>query len=478
MGRRRDPRLTRMSGQVAGLDRAPYARRLARQVLNAPARLPAGALDKAKVCLLDLIGCAFEARSLPWSTRALALARPVADGVPIIGHDRLFHPADAAFVNATMGHGLVREDMHAASVSHHGVVIWPVLLALAGERQVDGRSLLTAAIMGYEAGAKIGRVLFDAGLSRLFRPTSFAGLLGATIAGAWLLRLSEDETTAALSLAANMAGGLNQWPASGADEMYYHPGIAARNTLLAVGLAQAGSYASEDIFEGEAGLFQAFKRAPFHEPEALFANGTAEILAVYNKPAPACNFAQSACQAAVQVANAIDGNAEEVQGIIIRVPEAAARYPGCDYRGPFRRALQAKMSIQYGVAAALVRGVVEEDNYRQLDEARILALVARSRLETDAAFTAAFPSRQAAEVIVVLRDGRNVARRLDDVIPASPDEVRQRFHRAASIVLGERRAASLAALIDHLEDIRDAGEVARQCRQEAGAAAAPNLRRA
>ena len=31
------------------------------------------------------------------------------------------------------------------------------------------------------------------------------------------------------------------------------------------------------------------------------------------------------------------------------------RYPGCDFAGPFQRALQAKMSIQFGVAAALQR---------------------------------------------------------------------------------------------------------------------------
>ncbi len=38
--------------------------------------------------------------------------------------------AEAAFANAVLGHGLVREDMHTGSVSHLGIVIFPTLLAL------------------------------------------------------------------------------------------------------------------------------------------------------------------------------------------------------------------------------------------------------------------------------------------------------------------------------------------------------------
>ena len=38
------------------------------------------------------------------------------------------------------------------------------------------------------------------------------------------------------------------------------------------------------------------------------------------------------------------------------------RYPGCDFAGPFQRALQAKMSIQFGVAAALQRKAIAEEN--------------------------------------------------------------------------------------------------------------------
>src|SRR5256885_15782827 len=122
-------------------------------------------------------------------------------------------------------------------------------------------------------------------------------------------------------------------------------------------------------------------------------------MAVYNKPAPACNFAQTAAQTALRVAREL-GTSEDIATVSIGVPEAAARYPGCDSKGPYRNALQAKMSIPFSVAAVLARGAIAEDNYAQITDPQILGLVDRTELECDSGFTAAFPARQGAEVVV------------------------------------------------------------------------------
>ena len=47
----------------------------------------------------------------------------------------------------------------------------------------------------------------------------------------------------------------------------------------------------------------------------------------------------------------------DIESIVVKASAAAVGYPGCDYAGPFERILQAKMSIQYCVAATLARGV-------------------------------------------------------------------------------------------------------------------------
>jgi 2-methylcitrate dehydratase PrpD len=440
------------------------ARQLARQAAAfLPQPLPQDVARKARTCLLDFLCCVFESRELETSRQALAITRPAGRGAQVIGTAIIAHPADAAFANATMGHGLVREDMHVASIGHHGVVVWPALLALAERNPVDGARFLAAAVIGYEAAARIGTALFDAELARLFRPTGLASPVGTALAGACLVGLDEDGAVRAMALAANTSSGLNQWPHSGGGEMYFHPGFAARNAVTAVELAEAGAHASADIIEGEAGLIAAFRRKPPRAEIALFRDGRAEILAVFNKPAPACNFAQTPCQAALQIARELGEQRREISKITIRASDGAVRYPGCDFAGPFERPLQAKMSIQFGVAAALANAALEEANYRIPESDEIRRLVAATTLAADTAFTAAYPAKQGAEVEVDLTNGERVMRRLDDVVAASEEEVRARFRRAAALAVGEDTAREIERLVDGLEQTRDAGRVAALC---------------
>jgi 2-methylcitrate dehydratase PrpD len=426
-------------------------------------QLSAPAQAKLKMCLLDYLSCAFEARDLPTSRQAIAVTAKLTSGSAIVGFDAVTSAADAGFANATLGHGLVREDMHAGSIGHHGVVVWPVLLALAQRTPVSGARLLCAAAIGYEVGGRVGRALMTAGLARLFRPTGILGPLAGAMAGSVLLGLGEDASVSALALAANTSSGLNQWPHEGGSDMYFHPGFAARSAVTAIELAEAGAYGSELIIEGPGGLFAAFGRVRSPEAIALFPDDSSEeILAVYNKPVPACNFAQTACQAAIRVAQEID-SVSAIDAITVHLPDAAIDYPGCDFPGPYRHALQAKMSIQYGVAAALVRKSVAEQSYRRLDDPAVLRLAVLMRLKRDSEFTAAFPGAQGAEVEVNLSTGARISRRISDVVAATESEIRARFRNAASEVIGMERTDAVEEMIDSLERFNHAGRIAELC---------------
>lgn len=440
------------------------ARQLARASLAVDlGRFDADVIAKAKICLLDFLSCAFEAKDHPWSRQAIGIARACEGGSTVIGTGKLATSGDAAFANATLGHGLVREDMHAASICHHGVVIWPTLLALSERTKLSGATFLAAAIIGYEAGAAIGAALFTADLARLYRPTGLVAPLGAALAGSHALGLTEDAATSAVSIAANTSSGLNEWPRAGGSEMYFHPGFAARNAIAAIELAEAGAVASETIIEGEAGLFAAFRRQPAPAGIRLFAGRRPEIMAVYNKPAPACNFAQTSAQAALLVAREL-GNSEQIETVSIRVPEAAARYPGCDSAGPFRNALQAKMSIPFSVAAVLARGALEEDNYAQIDDPETLRLIGRTDLRSEPGLSAAFPANQGAEILVGLRNGMSMRQRLDNVIAATPEEIRARFRQAAGGVIGDGRTKRLEQTVDDCVSLPDGRVIADLCR--------------
>jgi 2-methylcitrate dehydratase PrpD len=406
--------------------------------------VPAEAVEKVKLCLLDMLSCAYESLDLEPSKQAIQIASRAQGCSTIIGTRFRAAAAEAAFANATLGHGLVREDMHTGSVSHLGVVIFPTLLALAESKTVSGADFIRAAVCGYEVGASVGRAVMDAEIVRRFRPTGITGPLGAAVAGSLLLGLSEDASTSALGLASNTTGGVNEWPASGADEMFFHVGFAARNAVTAVELAELGAFASETALDGPAGLFAALGRAD-RAPQVKLFGGAPEILSVYHKPAPACNYAQTACQAARALAAEQGVRGADIAAIEVKASAAALNYPGCSATGPFERVLQAKMSIPYCVAAALLRGAIEEANYRMLKDPELLRLVGVTTLEEDANFTRAYPRMQGTEVVITLRDGRTAARRLDDLVPATAEGVRARFRSACPA------AAEIEAMVDGLE---------------------------
>jgi 2-methylcitrate dehydratase PrpD len=389
-------------------------------------QLPVAVVDKVKTGLLDMLSCALEAGTLPWGCQAVQMASRNGGGTAhIVGTHFRASPGDAAFANATLGHGLVREDMHTGAVSHLGVVLYPTLLALAERQPVSGKDFIRAAVCGYEAGAAIGRALVDKEFVQFHRPTGTTGPIGAALAGSILLGLDENVTVSAIGLAANTASGLNEWPFCGGDEMFFHPGFAARNAVTAVELASLGAFASETSLDGRAGLFAALGRSDRLASITPFQRDSWEILSVYYKPAPACNYAQTACQAALAAGREIASS--DIAEIRVACSAAAVAYPGCNYAGPFDRVLQAKMSIQYCVAATLATGKIEEANYRLLNDSEVARLVRIMSLESDAEFTANYPAAQGAEVTLTLRDGATHRRRLRDLVPSTPEQIRARF---------------------------------------------------
>ncbi len=439
------------SAAPARMASSSLARRAA-QAAIAPRPPSPAAAAKLRICLLDVIGAALESGDLPWGRQAIGLAAPIAGGAPIIGAHRST-PGDAAFANAVLAHGLVREDMHAGAISHLGVVVIPTLLALAATRRVTGAAFIAAGIAGYEIGARIGAALITTELARLFRPTGITGPLAAAAAGSALLGLDLDRATNAIALAANVTGGLNEWPATGGTEMFFHPGFAARNALAATELAAAGAEASDSALDGPAGLFAGLRRDTAL-PEIGFFEAEPEILAVYNKPVPACNFAQTACQVALRLVHDQAVQPEDIRAIRIRVTRAAARYPGCAATGPFDRLLQAKMSIPFGVAATLLQGHIAESNYALPPGPALERLLSVTRLEEDAALTARFPAQQGASIELDLGD-RQVSAALADVVAATPQQVRERFLQAATARLGPERAAAINAFVGGLAEATD-----------------------
>ena len=164
-----------------------------------------------------------------------------------------------------------------------------------------GRDFIAAAVVGYEVGGQIGRAVMDAEVANIHRPTGITGPVAAAAAGARLLALDVEAATSAIALGANTTVGLQPVGAYRRQRNVL-PCRLRRTQCGERGRVwpNSGAFASPSALDGEAGLFAALGNAP-RQPQCELFTGEPEILSVYHKPVPACNFAQTACQAALQL---------------------------------------------------------------------------------------------------------------------------------------------------------------------------------
>lgn len=189
--------------------------------------------------LLDVMACAIAGAADP-SARAVAdlCSRMGSGTAPTLGSRRANAAPWAAMAGGTAAHALDFDDNFAPATTHASAVLVPALFALAGEIGSSGEQLATAYIVGLEIQARIGRALNPGHYESGWHATSTIGVIGGAGACSRLLGLNGDETLAALSAAASMASGSKKQ--FGTMMKSAHAGLAAKNSVLAARMAQAG----------------------------------------------------------------------------------------------------------------------------------------------------------------------------------------------------------------------------------------------
>ncbi len=371
-------------------------RQLARFAAGADVgRLPAEIVDKAKACLLYAMGVGAAGLRLPQARQAAAaVAERGAGKATLFFDDRRCDAADAAFANGALFHARVQDDAHPAG--HVGVVVVPAALAMAEAHDASGAGLLAAIVAGYEIALRIGRDHAADLSARGFRTTPIYGVFGAAAAAGRLLGLDGARMTHALSLAANMAGGLREYAAAGSNEYPFQAGTAASNGIVAARLAAAGATSAPTALEGAAGFFRAFGEAGRRYGAALAQDLGAnfEMLDVTYKPYPACQFHRGVIRGCAELSARAKG--APVASLSVRMHPFEADFYGVRFAGPFASFPQAFMSAPFCAALAWARGDVTLAGLTDYAAADVLALVGRTEIVAD-------PGRQRYDPLIVAR---------------------------------------------------------------------------
>ena len=130
--------------------------------------------EKVSLAILDYLGAVASGLQSPWAPQMFkyAQARPGTSEAHAWGSKVNTSADTAAFVNATLAHSAIRDDMHLKSNSHIGSIVISASLALAQRGSWTGEQLLRGIIGGYEMAALLGvAVQQSEGYNRHMRPS-------------------------------------------------------------------------------------------------------------------------------------------------------------------------------------------------------------------------------------------------------------------------------------------------------------------
>jgi 2-methylcitrate dehydratase PrpD len=385
----------------------PVSRRLAEMLAGATrASLPASTVGDTQRAVLDWLGSALAGSLEP----PAQMAHRVVAGLGSSAEATVFaggrsSAAGAALANGVASHILELDDVHKGSTLHAAAAVIPAALAVAEREHTSGRDFLLAVALGYEAAMRIGEAV-NPSHYRFFHPTGTAATFGAAAAAGSLLKLDAARMLDALGSAGTQAAGLWEFNADGAMSKHLHPGKAAFNGVLAADLAREGFTGATRILEGDRGFFRAMSDS-YDAARITDGLGTHwKIGENCYKLHSCCGHTHTAIDAALDLRARASGAIESVH--IQTYGPGFEIVKELNPRSPY----QAKFSIAYCVAAALLEGKVGLDQFAAerfgpdgVRRAAIAAVLARTRVTVENDLTAKYPAAWPARVTLTQRDG-------------------------------------------------------------------------
>lgn len=449
-----------MSGP--GATDGPSARLAAFASTVAFESIPAAAVARVKLCVLDALGCGLFATRLPWG-RILTEFVVQMGGTAEAGLWGTRHrapAANAALVNGTLVHAFELDDLHKTSILHPSSTALPAALAIAEARGgFSGRDLITAIVAGFEVGIRAGVSLGTSHLVDGFHPTGTIGTVAAAAAAGRALGLSARAMEHAISVGATQAAGLM---AAQYESMVkrMHAGRAAQAGVYGALLAEKGFTGIDGVFEADYGGFCSTLTS---EPRlAALTDGLGtrfETEKVGFKIYACCGSCHTSVEAIRRLRHAHGIDADAVESIVVHTSKATQLHVGWPYEP--RSITAAQMNLPYCAAVTLIDGnaFVEQFTEQRIHDARVIDLARRVEVRHAPEFDAMGPTaRHRVRVELALRGGR----RLDETVqhakgsdadPLSHDEVVAKFHRLAGPIIGRGPAQELHDVVMALDAV-------------------------
>lgn len=399
--------------------------------------LPQAVVSKAKLVLLDTLGCALGAVN----ARPVQLARQAVGELGGSPQSSLFGTScktscdQAAFVNGLALRYFDLNDYTPAG-GHPSINVAPAL-AVAEAQGRRAKDVITAIVVGYELQLRLRQAGQEAEQEGWDHSTRVH--YSASAVAAKLFSLPPSRIAHALAIAGSHActlaevrkGQLSMW--KGAAEP-----MAARTGVFAAALAKAGLTGPLTILEGSCGYEKvvagALDRELLRKPCADF-----QILKSCFKMWPCVFVAQAPVAAVLKASAGRSFDPEQIDNIVIELSDFAYRRQMNLLTAGLTTRESADHSVPYCVARAVLHGNLRLEHFAEqaLVQASVLALLKKISLVP----SPAFQEKVGATVTLRLNDGTLLRAEIlhppgHTKNPASEDDVMKKFTSLAAPLVG------------------------------------------
>lgn len=363
--------------------------------------IPEEVMARARRSLLDYLavtcaGAAFQKQKID---KYFAFAEPETGAFKAIGTGKNLVLKEAVFLNGLNAHALDFDDGTNSGIIHLGSPIFSLLIPLAQRYGKSIDEMLRAAVIGYEASYTMAVSIQPKHKALGFHATGTCGMLGATLAAAYMLEFTEEERYQAFATACVAASGMLKVLDDGSELKPYNVGKTAILSLTSLQLAKSGFKGHNDPLGGYRGFLKMMSGDENTEIKPCLLNGSYAIMKSYTKPYASCRYTHPPVEAAIHLRNQYRITPEQVEHIKVETYDlAVSGHDHTDIKGAY----SAKMSTPYSTAVALAFGKagLQEFEKEVLNDITIQDLTKKVEVVSDEQMSKIFPEKQSAIVTI------------------------------------------------------------------------------
>ncbi len=453
---------------------AKFATEVSYETLSQPV------IAEVKRRVIDTFACLMSGYEFDASTAARKLATHYEkeNGATLIGTNKKVAVDYATFANGTAIRYLDYNDTYLSVEPLHPSDVIAPLFALAEERNLSGKKLISAVATAYEVGVNFcdAASLKSNGWDHVNYIT-----VSTVVGGANLLDFTPEQTEQALALAivphASMRqtrnGEISMWKAAAAAN-------AARNAVFALQLAECGMKGPYEPFEGTMGMnYQMLDRKlPVEELTAKFKDNKSPegILKTYVKNWAVEYMTQSAIEAALSLYKQID-SVDDIAKIHVETFQMAYDILAKDEQkwAPETRET-ADHSLPYIVMATLEDGEITIDTFspeRLAVQDTITRIDKLMTIDVTDEMNAGYPDGNPNRITLTLKDGTQLSEIVKHPAghsgnPFSNKQIEDKFKKLTKKFITEEQQSDGLQVLQELENLTDFKDVVAAFEMKAG----------